>query len=60
VVEVVIAAQPSALDVVYVTVYVPGALVLGVIAPVEELRDKPVDEEYVPPENAPVPVKVTA
>ena len=33
----------------YVTVYVPAVLVLGVIDPVLELILKPVVEEYVPP-----------
>ncbi len=43
------AAQPPAAAIVYVTVYAPAVLVLGVIAPVLELMLKPVVEEYVPP-----------
>ena len=46
---VVTSAQPAADAIVYVTVYVPAVLVLGVIAPVLELILKPVVEEYVPP-----------
>ena len=53
---VVTAEQPPAAAIVYVTVYVPAVLVLGVIAPVLELILKPVFEEYVPPV---VPVCVT-
>ncbi len=41
----------------YVTVYVPGVLVDGVIPPVEEFKDKPDAELYVPPE---VPLNVGA
>ncbi len=43
------AEQPAAAAMVYVTVYVPAVLVLGVIAPVLALMIKPVVEEYVPP-----------
>jgi NADH:ubiquinone oxidoreductase subunit 6 (subunit J) len=43
------AAQPPAAAIVYVTVYVPAVLVLGVIAPVLASMLKPVAEEYVPP-----------
>ena len=43
------AEQPPAAAIVYVTVYVPAVLVLGVIAPVLALILKPVVEEYVPP-----------
>ena len=43
------AVQPPAAAIVYVTVYVPGALRFGVIAPVLALMLKPVVEEYVPP-----------
>ena len=43
------AEQPSSADIVYVTVYVPAVLVLGVIAPVLALILKPAAEEYVPP-----------
>ena len=39
------AAQPAAAAIVYVTVYVPAALVLGMIAPVLVLILKPVVEE---------------
>ena len=35
--------------IVYVTVYVPGVLKLGLIAPFDVLMDKPEVEEYVPP-----------
>jgi hypothetical protein len=41
-------------------VYVPGVLVLGVIAPVAEIVNPGGLEVYTPPENAPVPVKATA
>ncbi len=43
------AEQPPAAAIVYVTVYVPAVLVLGMIAPVLALMLKPVVEEYVPP-----------
>ena len=43
------AAQGPVAAIVYVTVYVPAVLVLGVIAPVLALMLKPVAEEYVPP-----------
>jgi len=43
------AAQPPDAAIVYVTVYVPAVLVLGVIAPVLASMLKPVAEEYVPP-----------
>ena len=43
------AEQPAAAAIVYVTVYVPAVLVLGVIAPVLASTLKPVVEEYVPP-----------
>ena len=43
------AVQPPAAAIVYVTVYVPAVLVLGVISPVLALILKPVVEEYVPP-----------
>jgi len=50
--------QPPAAAIVYVTVYVPAVLELGVIAPVEELILNPAgDAENVPPF---VPVNVTA
>ena len=49
------AEQPAA-AIVYVTVYVPAVLALGVIAPVLALILKPAAEEYVPPV---VPVWVT-
>ncbi len=39
------AAQPPAAAIVYVTVYVPAVLVLGVIAPVLGSMLKPVAEE---------------
>ena len=50
------AEQPASAAIVYVTVYVPAVLVLGVIAPVLASMLKPVAEEYVPPV---VPVCVT-
>ena len=51
------AAQPPAAAIVYVTVYAPAVLVLGVIAPVLELMLKPVGLElYVP---LAVPTRVT-
>ena len=56
VVVVVTTAQPADAAIVYVTVYVPAVLVLGVIAPVLALMLKPVVEEYVPPV---VPILVT-
>jgi hypothetical protein len=56
-VVVVTAEQPPVAAIVYVTVYVPAVLVLGVMAPVLELILKPVVEEYVP---VVVPVRVTA
>ncbi len=43
------AEQPADAAIVYVTVYVPAVLVLGVIAPVLALILKPAAEEYVPP-----------
>ncbi len=43
------AEQPPVAAIVYVTVYVPAVLVLGVIAPVLGSMLKPVIEEYVPP-----------
>ncbi len=43
------AEQPPAAAIVYVTVYVPAVLVLGMIAPVLALMLKPAVEEYVPP-----------
>jgi hypothetical protein len=54
------AAQPPEAGIVYVTVYVPAVLVLGVMAPVAALIVKPAVELYVPPVYAPVPVKVSA
>jgi hypothetical protein len=51
--------QPLAGGIVYVTRYVPAALVLGVISPVELLRVNPVVELNIPPVYAFVPVKVT-
>ena len=50
------AEQPADAAIVYVTVYVPAVLALGVIAPVLALMLNPVAEEYVPPV---VPVWVT-
>lgn len=50
-------AHPPAAAMVYVTVYVPAVLKFGVMAPVEELIERPAVDEYVPPV---VPVKVTA
>ena len=49
VVVVLTAEQPPEAAIVYVTVYVPAVLELGVIAPVLALMLKPVVEEYVPP-----------
>ena len=43
------AEQPPEAAIVYVTVYVPDVLVLGMIAPVFGSILKPVVEEYVPP-----------
>ena len=51
------AEQGPEAAIVYVTVYVPAVLVLGIIAPVLALMLKPVVEEYVPPV---VPVWLTA
>jgi hypothetical protein len=42
---VVTSAQPPEAAIVYVTVYVPAVLVLGIIAPVLALMLKPVVEE---------------
>jgi hypothetical protein len=42
-----------------VIVYVPGLLVLGVIAPVAEIVNPEGLEENTPPENVPVPDKAT-
>ena len=53
------AEQPPLDGVVYVTVYVPAVLVLGVIAPVLASIVKPVPEVYVPPVYALAPLKVT-
>ena len=50
------AEQPPEATIVYVTVYVPASLVLGVIAPVLALIVKPDVEEYVP---LAVPTRVT-
>ena len=52
------AAQPPFAAIVYVTVYVPGVEVEGVIAPVLAFSVNPVVELYTPP-PAFVPVKVT-
>jgi hypothetical protein len=49
VVVLITAAQPPEAAIVYVTVYVPAVLVLGVTAPVLGSMLKPVVEEYVPP-----------
>ena len=50
--------HPAAAAIVYVTVYVPAVLVLGVIAPVLASIVNPAgDALYVPPA---VPVRVTA
>ena len=46
---VVTAEHVPAAAIVYVTIYVPAVLVLGMIAPVLALMLKPVVEEYVPP-----------
>ena len=43
------AEQGPEAAIVYVTVYVPAVLVLGMMAPVLALMLKPVVEEYVPP-----------
>ena len=43
------AEQPAEAAIVYVTVYVPAVLVLGVIAPVLASMLRPVVDEYVPP-----------
>ena len=52
--------HPAVGVLVYVTVYVPGELRSGVIAPVELLINNPEgDEVNVPGEKFPVPVKVT-
>ena len=48
--------QPPTAASVYVTVYVPAVLEIGVISPVLSLMLKPLVEEYVPPV---VPVCVT-
>ena len=48
--------QPPAADIVYVTVYVPAVLVLGVIDPVTGSIVSPAVELYAPPA---VPVRVT-
>ena len=52
--------QPALAGTMYVTVYVPAVLVLGVIAPVVAFIVKPAVELYVPPVYAPVPLNVTA
>jgi hypothetical protein len=49
VVAVTIPQLPDA-AIVYVTVYVPALLLLGVIAPVLVLMVKPAVEEYLPPD----------
>ncbi len=49
VVVVLTAEQPPDAAIVYVIVYVPAVLVLGVIVPVLALMLKPGVEEYVPP-----------
>ena len=51
--------HPPLAGIVYVIVYVPGALVFGVIAPVVVFIIKPVVELYVPPGYAPLPLNVT-
>ena len=57
---VVTVAQPPEAVAVYVTIYVPGVDVLGVIAPVVVLIERPAGvTEYVPPVYAPEPVNVT-
>jgi hypothetical protein len=52
-------AQPPAASVEYVTLYVPGVLVLGLISPVEVLMLNPAGAENVPPVYAAVPLRVT-
>jgi hypothetical protein len=59
VVVVVTDEHPPEAGVVYIIVYVPGVLVDGVMAPVEALKDNPVEDEYVPPVYEPVPVNET-
>ena len=55
-----IAAHPPLAGMVYVTVYTPAVLVLGVIAPVVASILNPAVEEKTPPVNAPlVPENVT-
>ena len=49
VVVVISSKQPPDAAIVYVIVYVPAVLVLGVIAPEPALILKPVVEEYAPP-----------
>ena len=51
------AAQPPPAAIVYVTVYVAGVLVLGVMAPVAPSIVRPAVDVKAPPD---VPVKVTA
>lgn len=60
IVETGIAGQPPEAGIVYVTVYVPGELALGIMVPVLISIDKPAgDAEYDPPVYAAVPVNVT-
>lgn len=52
------AAHPPLAAIAYVTAYVPGVDVDGVIAPVEGLMERPAGEaEYVPPDD---PLRLTA
>ena len=61
VVVTVLLAHPALAGIVYVTVYVPAVLPLGVMAPVEASIVKPAGEALkLPPVYAFVPVKVTA
>jgi len=54
-----IAEHPPDAGIVYVTVYVPAVLELGVIAPVPGSMDNPAGALKVPPVYAPVPLNVT-
>jgi hypothetical protein len=58
-VDVLTAAHPPDVGVVYVTVYVPGVLVLGRTDPLALIVNPEGDEEKVPLVYAPVPVNVT-
>ena len=53
------AGQPPLAATIYDTIYVPGVLVFGIMAPVRLLIERLGKALYPPPVNIPVPVNVT-